>query len=246
MAKLSNKSKCTKCKRFIPLHLRRIFCFRCGRIFHAKCTNLSLSLVCNWRCPKCLQNELPFHSINDNSFRLAMDALQEPDNSNLALLPSISIRTLIDKIPGQLNLFDEVRFNKTSSKYYDASEFLVRNFNADSSFGVFHINIASLSKNFEELTVLLKLLKYNFKVIGISETRLLEASCDTKMVEMDDYCFVHTSTLTRAGGAGLYIHKSLIFKVRNDLSLQMENGFESVFVEIAQKGKKKHYLRLHI
>ena len=240
MAKSSNKSKCTKCKRYIPSHLRRTFCCECSHIFHAKCTNNTFSPLCNWRCPKCLQHELPFNSIDDDSFKLTLGALFEQGNLNLKLLPSINIRTLLDKITGEVNLFSEVRLNKTSSKYYDAHEFSLRNFDVDSSFGVLHINIASLSKNFEELTIFLKLLQYNFKVIGISETRITDASCDTKIVELDNYCFVHTSTLTRAGGAGLYNHSSLNnnYKVRRDLSLQMESGFESVFIEITQKGTK--------
>ena len=187
MAKSSNKSKCTKCKRYIPSHLRRTFCCECSHIFHAKCTNNTFSPLCNWRCPKCLQHELPFNSIDDDSFKLTLGALFEQGNLNLKLLPSINIRTLLDKITGEVNLFSEVRLNKTSSKYYDAHEFSLRNFDVDSSFGVLHINIASLSKNFEELTIFLKLLQYNFKVIGISETRITDASCDTKIVELDNY-----------------------------------------------------------
>ena len=58
--------------------------------------------------------------------------------------------------------------------------------------------------------------------------------------ELDGYFSVDTKTLTSAGGTRLFIHNSLKndVKVRNDLSLQLENAFESTFVEISQKKRK--------
>ena len=182
----------------------------------------------------------PFKLINDEVLKLSLSALEEHTNTNLKLLPAFSVGSLINKIPGHSTPFNEVFFNKNSSKYYDIDEFLQRNFESNSSLSVFHINVASLTKHHEELRTLLNLIKFKFKVIGISETRLTTKIGETVNIELDSYQFFHTKTLSNAGGTGLYVHNSYMnnVKVRNDLSYQSENGYESTFIEISQARRK--------
>ena len=49
-----------------------------------------------------------------------------------------------------------------------------------------------------------------------------------------------TVLLTLTGGTGLYVHKSIIseIKIRQDPCFQIENGFESTFIELIQCGSK--------
>ena len=70
--------------------------------------------------------------------------------------------------------FIETLFNNfchpvsVDSKYYDISDFNKLSINKNSSLATLHLNIASSSKNFEGLQILLSLLKHSFDIIGIS------------------------------------------------------------------------------
>jgi len=236
----SKKSKCRICRRFIPLHLRHTSCNSCKGFVHAKCSNREISPNGSWECSHCIQRELPFCSISDETLRLSLGGLEQPSFLNLKLLPNSSIRSLVEKIPGHMISFDEISISKNASKYYDINDFLDSKFDPNTSLGIFHMNTSSLSKNFDELCILLKSLSYKFKIIGISETRLTGKFGENLYVELDGYSFVDTKTLSNAGGTGLYIHNSLKgdFKIRHDLCFNIENGFEATFVEISTKGRK--------
>lgn len=193
-----------------------------------------------WKCTCCLQHDLPYSTVDDRNLLLSLAGLDESPDLNLTLLPYFTVRSLIDKLPGQPVTFKDLHFNKNISGYHDIDEFLERSFDTTSTFGVFHLNIASLTKHYEELSVLMKLLKYPFKIIGISETRLTKDMNESMNLELEEYFSIDTRTLTNAGGTRLYVHNSLKndVKVRHDLSSNIENGFESIFVEIVQNRRK--------
>ena len=58
-------------------------------------------------------------------------------------------------------------------KYYHSEE-SAKQFSGSKCFSAFHLNIASLSKHFDELQTLLSLLVVNFRVIGITESKFLK------------------------------------------------------------------------
>ena len=108
------------------------------------------------------------------------------------------------------------------------------------------MNIASLAKHHDELCVLLKMLNYKFKIIGISETRLKDNVTHT--IDLDEYIFLDTKTLTHAGGTALYVHNSIAddIKLRTDLSVQIEGMAESTFIELKQSRKKKPNMWMYL
>ena len=146
------------------------------------------------------------------------------------------VRFLINCLVNASLLMTSV-LTKNTSKYYDFQTFNQLNLNSGTTFGFFHLNIASLPKHHEELDVLLTLLKYQFKVIAISETRIANSTEEITHLELNDF---DTKTLTSTGGTRLHINNSLKndVKVRHDLCMNLENGFETVFVEITQKNRK--------
>ena len=77
-----------------------------------------------------------------------------------------------------------------------------------------------------------------FSVIGISETWLSDSYTN---VDLDGYNFIQNCRHGRAGawgGVGLYLDNSMVFKMRDDLSLDGLEHVESLFVEICRnKGK---------
>jgi len=67
----------------------------------------------------------------------------------------------------------EIQFQSNSCSYVDCNEFNSLISKTNQNFSAFHLNIASMSKHFDELGDLLAQLNCNFSCIGISETRSL-------------------------------------------------------------------------
>ena len=116
--------------------------------------------------------------------------------------------------------------------YYETSQFKT-NFPISESLSFFHLSISSLPKHFENLTALLQELEADFKIIGITETRL---KTDTLPHNLDipKYTFLANTTESSAGGTALYIHESLDFRMRDDLAKCMYKSkeLESTFIEL--------------
>jgi hypothetical protein len=104
-----------------------------------------------------------------------MNGVDEKNNEFLKNVPSFSIQSLIDQIPGQKFDTDEFISDTIESKYYTPAEFISTKF-SKKSFTMFHMNIASLQAHIDELKSLLTFLDHPFDVIGITETRLNDES----------------------------------------------------------------------
>lgn len=239
-----SKLKCGKCRRILATHRSNTFCSGCKKYFHVKCSSGTTRALnrngSTWKCSNCLQKQLPFSSISDENLKLALQGIEERTQLNMRLLPQFSVRSLLEKIPGQAASFDEISHKYNCSKYFEVDEFLKHNFDDSTSLGFFHMNIASLTKHHEELAILLNILKYKFKVIGISETRLTTTSSDINHLLMQEYSFINTATLSNAGGTGLFVHDFIMqqTKLRSDLCSQVLQGYECTFIEIQQTGRK--------
>ena len=120
-------------------------------------------------------------------------------------------------------------------KYYDCKELNSANSSLNFNFSVFHLNISSLSRHFDELKTLLSLLDFNFSVIGITESRFLKHSPPIFDFNIDGYSVEQTPTESSAGGALLYVSNRFSYIPRSDLSqtMYMPGQLESVFVEIS-------------
>ena len=124
-------------------------------------------------------------------------------------------------------------------KYYDVNDFTSLDFIGSNNFSLFHLNIASLSKHFDELSVLLGQLGHGFSIIGITETgfqnNIPAINCD-----LPGYNYVHTPTKSEKGGALLYISDCLQYTERVDLDkiTYKDRELESKFIEIIQANDK--------
>jgi len=93
-----------------------------------------------------------------------------------------------------------------------------------------HVNCRSLSKNYTNLTILLKQLQCPIPFIALSETW-------TTLLSENDfhlpvYNFVAKSRInTSGGGVGIYIADNIAFKQRDDLRPSSDNVFECIFIE---------------
>ena len=124
-------------------------------------------------------------------------------------------------------------------KYYDTDDFCAQ-FNKSKCFSAFHLNIASLTKHFDELQNLLCTLDTTFSIIAITETKFSRNILPFVNYSLPHYSIEHTPTDSSAGGALLYISNHLAYKPRNDLTKKLYKAkeLESIFIELIYKRKK--------
>ena len=138
----------------------------------------------------------------------------------------------------QLNsLFDETNFYDhdvdkiNNCNYYDVEQVQTLKI-PKNSLKMFHINACFLNKNFEDLEYLLKSTNINYDIIAISETRIMKNLEITKSINLKNYNFEYTPTVSTAGGTMLYIANHLAYKPIHDLKIYKTNEFESTFIEL--------------
>ena len=209
--------KCGSCKKVILHNKKLVQCLKCSKFFHSKCGGISAQeflRVRTWSCSECLRPSFPFNNIDNENLFFTMEAKDTLFSEHINMIPDFTIRTLLDKMPGEYGeQSDEFLSNAIFSKYYSPSEFLRAKI-PKTSFSIFHLNIASLSLHLEDLNSLLNILDHPFDIIGISETRLREGFETLTDITLDGYEFVHTPTKTAAGGVGLFIKNGFDYEVK--------------------------------
>lgn len=202
------KSKCGSCSKRVRKNNRGVYCFcySCNYFFHKKCAKLNnsdLTQIKTWECTKCSIGTLPFSRISDNDLSVALHGFDEASSEFLKNVPSFSIQSLLDQLPGQHFNTDDFLSDSIDSKYYTPTQFVSAKF-PHKIFSMIHLNIASLSAHIDELRSLLIILGHPFDVICLTETRIHDEN-PINNFQIDGYDFLHTPTSTKCGGAGMYI-----------------------------------------
>ena len=124
---------------------------------------------------------------------------------------------------------------ETNFSYYTPHQFHsseeITNLSYNKSFSVLHLNIRSLSANFDPLCTLLSNLNHSFSVIGLSETKIKHGGDPIINIDLPGYNFISQPTVSNAGGVGFYIKTSVAFNKREDLCTS-DNEHESLWIEI--------------
>ena len=81
----------------------------------------------SWMCNICIDDTLPFLKLDNETFKLTMQAKDTHFGDHVVLSPSFTIQSLLDKIPGSMN-YNSDDFLTISSRYYTSSEFLTSKF----------------------------------------------------------------------------------------------------------------------
>ena len=133
---------------------------------------------------------------------------------------------------------DQLTLN-INSQYYDIKKFNKTKIDKKSSFGLFHVNIASLNAHIDDLRDLLCRLDFSFDVIGISEHRIKKDQKPSNNINLQGYDeFKFEPTGTACGGTGFYINEKHDYIERDDLKLNSPSDFEAKFVEIILPDRK--------
>ena len=115
-----------------------------------------------------------------------------------------------------------------SADHFQFSRKLVKGF-----FSILHLNIRSIKKILKILQVFLCSLDFIFSIICFSET--WPDDFDNFTYELSNYTNTHKKRSNRkGGGVSVYVHNSLNFKTRLDLSINTDD-VESVSLEIVSE-----------
>ena len=96
----------------------------------------------------------------------------------------------------------------------------------------FHMNVCSLTKNFDGFSILLNDLNVNFYILAITESHIKKDSPSPVNLYLNNYSIEQTPMETSAVRTLLYISKRLSYQLRNDLKLDHPGKLESTFIEI--------------
>ena len=185
-AVLKKPCKCKTCFKRINVGMPFATCQKCSNFFHKGCANFPTQ---KWDCNSCTLGNLPFSNINNNDFMVNLLGLDDDSSDFLRNVPSFSIQSLINQIPGEHFDTNEFLSDSITSKYYTPAEFISAKL-PKNKFSIIHLNIASLSAHIDELRQLLAILNHPFDAICISETRFHE---DTPLInyQIENYDFFY-------------------------------------------------------
>lgn len=146
-----------------------------------------------------------------------------PGNRNLALSSDLDPDSNFNFDMFRCDYFTESQFNELFHK--TRSSF-------SNCFSLLHLNIRSLSRNYDNFTSFLANIEGKFSIMGVSETWLKDSGSSFDIMGYD---FIHNPRPNRiGGGVGIYIDNDLEFKLRPDLAFRdiSSPSTESLFIEI--------------
>ena len=209
-----------------------------------------------WECDKCICDSffwLPFmHDSDsillDNLNATVTNANKKKFSNDVNMLISDEDKVFVAQCDSIVNFSDhdvdkvDNDINVTSpvnSKYYDIKQFNTLKIDSPSSFGLFHVNIASLDKHIDDLKMILSLMKHDIEIIGISEHKIKKDSLPSNNIKIPGYKdFIFEPTEATCGGTGFYIKENLDHISRNDLQINSPANYETKFIEIKFSNKK--------
>ena len=108
------------------------------------------------------------------------------------------------------------------------------------NFSIIHLNIRSLHKNVDKFKDFLNDIKGKFSVIVLSKTWIDNDKVDSNLLfHIPNYSFIHEKRKTnrKGGRLGIYVHKTLDFKILPNLAKNTEN-IETFTIEIENKNSR--------
>ena len=108
-------------------------------------------------------------------------------------------------------------------------------------FSLFHANIISLSKHFDELKSLLSATKIPFDIIGLTESKQSIDKDFLTNVKINDYQLHIQPSKSSCGGIAIYIKKSLDHSVLSKFNAT-EDEYEALWVEINTGPKSRNII----
>ena len=248
---MANLNICKICYRKVESFCIHIECVVCQVKYHAKCVNMDRSdtLKCDlWYCPICSGSILPYNHHrtildNDDDFKWAImegmlnNEIQISEISKKLFCPfeiNQGIEMPLTEMDPDVQFYSDSHYIQNLNCDYYLEEKLIKEIEDYSTKGnhlsLFHLNIKSLPKHYDELQIFLKSLEHKFSIVGLTETWLDENKHD--LYDLPDYNCIHRYREgRRGGGVSLCLRNGIPHTSRNDLEY-FDSEMESVFIEI--------------
>ena len=233
--------QCNKCLNWVHAHPKK-----CSLLSKEDFTKLSKSDK-TWQCAICCANQLPFYILDDNEIFIENIRTNYIGSGDLQALPDESLNDFFTECNEMSNNLTELSEkneivelgNLINSSYHSINSINQIKPDPFTSFGILHTNLASINLHFDDLQLIMTLLKTEFHVIGITEHKIQKDSPPTSNIELQGYKpFHYDYTETSHGGTGFYIKESISFNERNDLKFNSKGNFESTFIELVFTKRK--------
>ena len=244
---MAEYNKCTMCRKKVQSFSITICCTNCHVVYHIKCVNLErddAATIQFWYCSFCLEDVFAFnHLIDDDEYHSALkENIVDHSYQFLEIEKKIfnpfemnnRIDTPLTEIDPDLQFYTESHYIcSTKCEYYLEEQFvseISENRKLETQMSLFHMNIKSLSKHFDELLLYLDSIKFKFSIIGLTETWLDENKHG--LYDLDNYTSVNKfRNVKRGGGVSLYLDENITYHMRKDLE-HFDSEMESIVVEI--------------
>ena len=134
------------------------------------------------------------------------------------------------------NIFNNLRQIDSVLFAVEEAALSLKKFN-DKTFSVLYLNVRSLTKNFESLKELLTTIKFEFKVICLTEAWCTDDPRNETLFNLENYTSINQVRKHGRWGGICVFHNSLTFKLRSDLRTN-SNDIESLVIDIINKNSK--------
>ena len=143
------------------------------------------------------------------------------------------------------NFFDSNDFENIS-KYLNPNEAYeeLKTANSD-DFSIIHLNIRSMNKHFDDFKLFLQSLKFQFKVICLSETWAENCIMNYSRFQISDYTMIHQERNSNKQGWGVcvFIHNTLSYKKLNSYCVSTDDN-ETISIKILDNISKNKIISL--
>ena len=170
------KYPCKICSKAVENNHRALQCDECDTWVHIKCNQLNSATYkilkedkTPWYCIQCTKSFFPYGNVRNHE----LPCVLEGKNIKLAQGNNILIGDEKKSLISNLNeAIRSTQNNNKNSEYYDINELNSIDSKCHTEMNIFHLNISSLSHNFDQLHTLLSTLNISFNFIGITESRI--------------------------------------------------------------------------
>ena len=167
-----------------------------------------------WYCPICSGSLLPYnHLNNDDDFKCAImegmlyNEIQISEMSNKLFCPfeiNQGIEMPLTEMDPDMQFYSDSHYiQNLNCDYYLEGKFIkeIEDYSTKGNhLSLFHLNIKSLPKHYDELQIFLKSLEHKFSIVGLTVTWLDENKHD--LYDLPDYNCIHRYREGRRGGGG--------------------------------------------
>ena len=135
--------QCSTCNQWVHHNNRNNCSLLTNKDFNSHSDNVNLS----WNCAKCDAETFPFNDMNENDFFLSNFSGNDTVSDDVNLVPNrdlLKFTVECDKINSHFNNDEDPNLPQIIDSNCDINEFNSIKIDKLSSFGIFHMNIASL------------------------------------------------------------------------------------------------------